>query len=162
MLENKAPNIVNTKKNVRLGDTPMPLVQQLKSSPSLSSIQLKESHSEPLHLPSAPDNQTGLPNQLKSGIEHLSGISLDDIKVHYNSSQPAQLRAHAFAQGTDIHIAPGQEKHLSHEAWHVVQQKQGRVKPTIQVNGNVPVNDDMGLESEADVMGAKALKIESK
>jgi hypothetical protein len=27
---------------------------------------------------------------------------------------------------------PGQEQHLPHEAWHVVQQKQGRVKPTGQ------------------------------
>lgn len=35
-----------------------------------------------------------------------------------------------YSQGTDIHIGPGQEKHLPHEAWHVVQQKQGRVKPT--------------------------------
>ncbi|HAP61901.1 MAG TPA: hypothetical protein DCR93_21180, partial [Cytophagales bacterium] len=34
--------------------------------------------------------------------------------------------------GTDIHLAPGQQKHLPHEAWHVVQQKQGRVKPTLQ------------------------------
>jgi hypothetical protein len=25
----------------------------------------------------------------------------------------------------DIHIGPGQEKHLAHEAWHTVQQKQG-------------------------------------
>jgi len=50
--------------------------------------------------------------------------------VHYNSDKPAQLQAHAYAQGTDIHLASGQEKHLPHEAWHVVQQKQGRVKPT--------------------------------
>jgi|GEM_PF-5907724 len=102
-------------------------------------------------------NTTGLPDQLKSGIENLSGHSMDDVKVHYNSSQPAQLNAHAYAQGTDIHIASGQEKHLPHEAWHVVQQKQGRVKPTMQLKGKVNVNDDEGLEKEADVMGAKAL-----
>ena len=102
-------------------------------------------------------NTTGLPDQLKSGIEHLSGYSMDDVKVHYNSSQPAQLQAHAYAQGTDIHVAPGQEKHLPHEAWHVVQQKQGRVKPTMQLKSKVNVNDDAGLEKEADVMGAKSL-----
>ena len=51
--------------------------------------------------------------------------------------RPAQLQAHAFAQGADIHMAPGQEKHLPHEAWHVVQQKQGRVKPTVQMKGKV-------------------------
>jgi hypothetical protein len=103
-------------------------------------------------------NNTGLPDQLKSGIENLSGISMSDVKVHYNSSQPAQLNAHAYAQGNQIHVAPGQEKHLSHEAWHVVQQKQGRVKATMQMKGTVPVNDDKGLEKEADVMGAKMMQ----
>ncbi|WP_405205121.1 DUF4157 domain-containing protein [Aquimarina sp. LLG6339-5] len=102
-------------------------------------------------------NNTGLPDNLKSGIENLSGYSMDDVKVHYNSSKPAQLQAHAYAQGTDIHLAPGQEKHLPHEAWHVVQQKQGRVQPTRQLKSKININDDAGLEKEADVMGAKAL-----
>ncbi|WP_337966037.1 DUF4157 domain-containing protein [uncultured Flavobacterium sp.] len=85
-------------------------------------------------------NNTGLPNHLKSGIENLSGHSMDDVKVHYNSNKPQQLNAHAYAQGTDIHLASGQEKHLPHEAWHVVQQKQGRVKPTLQMKENVNEN----------------------
>ncbi|WP_299243393.1 DUF4157 domain-containing protein [uncultured Aquimarina sp.] len=103
-------------------------------------------------------NNTGLPDNLKSGIENLSGYSMDDVNVHYNSSKPAQLQAHAYAQGTDIHLAPGQEKHLPHEAWHVVQQKQGRVRPTMQFKGKVNINDDAGLEKEADMMGEKALQ----
>lgn len=107
------------------------------------------------------DSKGGLPGNLLSGIENLSGISLSDVKVHYNSSQPAQLNALAYAQGTDIHIAPGQEKHLPHEAWHTVQQKQGRVKPTVQMQKGVPVNDDKTLEEEADVMGSKALQMKS-
>ncbi len=106
------------------------------------------------------ENRTGLPNNLKAGIENLSGHSMDDVKVHFNSNKPSQLQAHAYAQGTDIHIASGQERHLPHEAWHVAQQKQGRVKPTMQIKGNVNVNvnvnDDAGLEKEADLMGAKA------
>ena len=61
-------------------------------------------------------------------------------------------------RGTDIHIASGQEKHLPHEAWHTVQQKQGRVKPTTSVNGTA-VNDNAGLETEADVMGTKAMRM---
>jgi len=101
-------------------------------------------------------NNTGLPNQLKSGVESLSGMSMDHVKVHYNSEKPAQMQAHAYAQGTDIHVASGQEKHLPHEAWHVVQQAQGRVKQTAQLKGT-SINDDAGLEKEADVMGAKAL-----
>jgi len=104
----------------------------------------------------AKPNNTGLPDNLKSGIESLSGMSMDNVKVHYNSSQPAQLNALAYAQGSDIHVGPGQEKHLPHEAWHVVQQAQGRVQPTKQMKEGVPVNDDQGLEREADVMGEKA------
>lgn len=106
-------------------------------------------------------NNTGLPNNLKSGIENLSGYSMDDVKVHYNSPQPAQLQAHAFAQGTNIHIASGQEKHLPHEAWHVVQQKQGRVQPTRQLK-SIDINDDDALEREANVMGAKAAHYKGK
>ena len=98
-----------------------------------------------------------MPDNLKSGIEALSGVDISDVNVNYNSDKPAQLNAHAYAQGTDIHIAPGQEKHLAHEAWHTVQQKQGRVNPTVQMKKNVPVNDDPSLENEADVMGQKAL-----
>lgn len=106
-------------------------------------------------------NDTGLPDQLKTGVESLSGMSMDHVKVHYNSDKPSQLQAHAYAQGSDIHVAPGQEKHVPHEAWHVVQQAQGRVKPTMQMKANVPVNDDAGLENEADVMGAKALQTQT-
>lgn len=120
-----------------------------------SSAQLKE---EPAPKP----NNTGLPDNLKNGIETLSGMSMDNVKVHYNSSQPAQLNALAYAQGTNIHVAPGQEQHLPHEAWHVVQQAQGRVKPTMQMKDGVPVNDDKGLEHEADVMGGRAVQMKVK
>ena len=103
-------------------------------------------------------NNTGMPDNLKSGIENLSGISLEHVKVHYGSSKPAQLNALAYAQGSDIYVASGQEKHLPHEAWHVVQQAQGRVQPTMQMgDAGVAVNDDAGLEREADAMGVKAL-----
>src|SRR6202007_2598901 len=95
-------------------------------------------------------NRTGLPNNLKSGVESLSGMSMDNVRVHYNSSAPASLQAHAYAQGTDIHVAPGQEQHLPHEAWHVVQQAQGRVQPTMQMKEGVPVNDDERLERGGD------------
>ncbi|WP_316839444.1 DUF4157 domain-containing protein [Pedobacter gandavensis] len=103
-------------------------------------------------------NNTGLPDNLKSGLENLSGYNMDDVKVHRNSDKPAQLQAHAYAQGTDIHLGPGKEKHLAHEAWHVVQQKQGRVKPTLQMKGKININDDTGLEKEADVMAIKVFQ----
>ncbi|MBO7551139.1 MAG: DUF4157 domain-containing protein [Fibrobacter sp.] len=102
-------------------------------------------------------NNTGMPDNLKSGIESLSGFSMDDVRVHYNSSKPATVQALAYTQGTDIHVAPGQEKHLPHEAWHVAQQMAGRVSPTTNING-MPVNDNAVLEHEADVMGEKAVQ----
>lgn len=111
-----------------------------------------------LENPIQKKNNTGLPDNLKSGIESISGQSMDDVKVHYNSNKPSQLNAHAYAQGSNIHLASGQEKHLPHEAWHVVQQKQGRVKPTVNING-AAINDDKGLEKEADVMGSKASQL---
>ncbi|SMO39546.1 DUF4157 domain-containing protein [Gracilimonas mengyeensis] len=127
-------------------------------SPAAYSEVFDRSHSPVSFSPiQKKENKTGLPDQLKSGIEQLSGYSLDDVKVHFNSNKPAQLNAHAYAQVTDIHVAPGQNRHLPHEAWHVVQQKQGRVQPTMQMPGGVKVNDDKSLEKEADFMGAKAL-----
>lgn len=108
----------------------------------------------------AKSNDTGLPDQLKSGIESLSGVSMDHVKVHYNSDKPAQLQAHAYAQGDEIHLGAGQERHLPHEAWHVVQQAQGRVRPTLQMKAGA-VNDDPSLEQEADMMGHKAAQFVS-
>jgi hypothetical protein len=104
------------------------------------------------------ENKTGLPDHLKSGMENISGHSMDDVKVHRNSAQPAQLNAHAFAQGTEIHLGSGQEKHLAHELGHVVQQKEGRVKATKQLKGKFQINDDSGLEKEADVLGNAAMQ----
>ncbi|HEU0084695.1 MAG TPA: DUF4157 domain-containing protein, partial [Bradyrhizobium sp.] len=101
-------------------------------------------------------NRTGLPDRLKAGVEALSGLSMDRVRVHYNSDKPAQLDALAYAQGTDIHVAPGQQRHLPHEAWHVVQQAQGRVRPTGRLTSGVEVNDDAGLEAEADRVQSKS------
>ena len=141
---------------------------QKKDAPSASSVLDASSQGESLQRKAdltnnaaqraeAPrPNNTGMPDNLKSGIESLSGFSMDDVRVHYNSSKPATVQALAYTQGTDIHVAPGQEKHLPHEAWHVAQQMAGRVSPTTNING-MPVNDNAALEHEADVMGEKAV-----
>ena len=100
-------------------------------------------------------NRTGMPDRLKAGIESLSGIDMSDVRVHANSPKPAQLNALAYAQGNQIHLGPGQERHLPHEAWHVVQQKQGRVRATMQMSG-VGLNEDIELEGEADRIGIRA------
>jgi len=147
--DNRPKTIIQQKQAYLIDNRPQKVIQQKQ-------MEALATHSAPKKT-----NNTGLPDKLKAGIEGLSGHSMDDVKVHYNSAQPAQLNAHAYAQGTDIHIAPGQEKHLPHEAWHIVQQKQGRVKPTLQMKGKVNVNDDDGLEKEADVMGRKALQMKT-
>ena len=103
-------------------------------------------------------NPTGLPDGLKAGVERLSGLSMDAVRVHYRSPKPDGVNALAYTKGNDIHLGPGQEKHLPHEAWHAVQQRQGRVKPTMQLKSD-SLNDDSGLEREANVMGVKAAQM---
>lgn len=161
-------------------------VQQTQSTPAVQRVAMEEDDERPLqrrvdagtvHLEdesksagladscagavdtavaAAPVGETGMSNQLKAGIEALSGLDMSGVRVHRNSDKPAQLNALAYAQGNDIHLGPGQEQHLPHEAWHVVQQAQGRVKETVQMAG-VGVNDQVGLETEADLMGGLAL-----
>ena len=99
-----------------------------------------------------------LPVSLRQGMERISGVNLQRVRVHYNSHKPAQVQAHAYAQGEDIYLAPGQESHLPHELGHVVQQKMGMVEPTMVVNG-VAVNDDPKLEQHATELGEMAVRV---
>ncbi|MEE8059721.1 MAG: DUF4157 domain-containing protein [Pseudomonadales bacterium] len=100
-------------------------------------------------------NNTGLPDRLKTGMESFSGMDLSDVRVHRNSPKPAQIGAHAYTEGTEIHMGPGQAKHLPHELGHVIQQLQGEVPPTTEVAGQA-INDDPGLEQQATVWGNMA------
>jgi hypothetical protein len=106
-------------------------------------------------------NRTGMPDRLKAGIESLSGIDVSDIRVHANSDKPARLNALAYAQGNQIYLGPGQERYLPHEAWHVVQQKQGRVQPTMQIGDAVAVNYDVELEKEAERIGVRTVSADN-
>ncbi len=105
---------------------------------------------------SAKPNNTGLPDNLKTGIANRFPVCPGTPSGFITTRPTRAAIASACAQGTDIHVAPGQEQHLPHEAWHVVQQAQGRVQPTLQMAEGTPINDDRGLEQEADIMGAKA------
>jgi hypothetical protein len=106
---------------------------------------------EPLERRSGP---APLPPTLVKGIASMSGHDLSGVQVHANSSLPASVGALAYTQGSEIHLAPGQDHHLPHEAWHAVQQAAGRVPVTGSVNGK-PLNDHPALEREADVMGSR-------
>lgn len=103
-----------------------------------------------------------LPERLRRIMERLSGYDLGDVRVHVASPWPARIGARAFALGSDIHLSPGAEDALGHEVWHVVQQKQGRVRATGAVTfadprlGETALNDEEALEREADTMGLVA------
>lgn len=93
---------------------------------------------------------TGIPSAMQERFEASSGLSFDDVRIHYNSPRPAKLGALAYTQGTQVYIGPGQERHLKHELGHVLQQKRGLVKADGHLNG-LPVNRDPGLERTADL-----------
>lgn len=104
-----------------------------------------EPFSEPTQMEGGFDN-------IRETLENKSGVSLADVKVHYNSPEPGKIGAHAFAKGTDVFMGSGQEKYLGHELTHVVQQKQGLVHPDAVTESGAPVNTSSALESAADHM----------
>ena len=109
------------------------------------------------------DSPTGMSEGVLGKMENSFGTNFSDVNIHTNSIQAKEIGALAYTQGSDVHFAPGQynpetqsgQELLGHELTHVVQQREGRVEPTTEVNG-MAVNDNHGLESEADAMGAKA------
>lgn len=132
------------------------MAEALNGAPSVRSL---SAMSDRLNARPAEAGGKGLPGQLKAAVEAMSGVSLDGVTVERGSAVPAGFGAHAIAQGDRIHLAPDQDRHLPHEAWHVVQQKQGRVRATGDLGGT-PVNTDPALEREADVMGGRAAGME--
>lgn len=100
----------------------------------------------------------------RSQMERAFGTDFSAVRVHQDESA-AETGALAYAQGADLHFAPGQyDPHsraglemIGHELAHVVQQSQGRVKSPAQGKG-LPVNDDPSLEREADKEGARAAR----
>lgn len=122
-------------------------------------LQLQRSHGNHYVqrlVDSAPGRSAGLPAGIRAALERRSGMDLSDVRVHYNSPRPAELGALGYTRGSEIHIGPGQEKHIAHEAWHVVQQRQGRVRVTRSESG-LPLNHDASLEREADAPAQASL-----
>ena len=130
---------------------------QLKKTKNNSTLAVQEQTKKP-GLAQRRVNKTGMSAQLKNGMETLSGMDLSDVRVHHNSAKPAQLNAHAYTQGAEIHMAPGQAKHLPHEVGHVVQQRLGRVRPTTQYAGQA-INDSPVLERQATAWGKAAMRL---
>ena len=112
---------------------------------------------------SAPLGPTGggapLPAGVQQKMEGAFGQDFSDVRVHQDGNAQ-KVGAEAYAQGSNIHFAPGKydpnsaggQALLGHELTHVVQQRQGRV----QTSAAQAINDDPALEAEADAMGAAA------
>jgi len=105
-------------------------------------------------------NPTGMPDSMKNQYEAMSGLSLEDVRVHYHSDKPARLGAMACAQGSHIYLGPGQERQLGHELGHVIQQKTGSVRPTGRLL-STDISISSSLEREADGYAQKAKSHES-
>ncbi len=134
---------------------PTQLLSSAAAQPLLKSPPLVEKAEDNSPAVSKASGSGSLPDPLKANLEQLSGLDLSSISVHNDSAQPASFGAWALARGPEIHLAPGQQDSLPHEAWHSVQQLQGRVAPG-QSRGGVSANVDRSLEQEADTMGARA------
>lgn len=109
-------------------------------------------------------DENRLPLEVQAKMETALGADFSDVAIHPNSANATRAGALAYAQGTDIHFAPGQydpysrkgQQMIGHELAHVMQQKAGRVVPTGRTSSGALLNDSPSLESEADAMGEKA------
>jgi hypothetical protein len=112
----------------------------------------------------SPGTKTNMPEDVKSKMENSFGTDFSDVSIHENSDQATQIGALAYTQGSNVHFAPGQfepnsqkgQELLGHELTHVVQQREGLVKPDTEQHKGLNINSDTSLEKEADEAGAKA------
>lgn len=117
--------------------------------------------------PSASPTTGALDPVVQAKMEDAFDFDFSAVRVHEGGAAPA-MGALAYTQGTDVHFAPGQyaphspggQELIGHELAHVVQQSEGRVAATTQYKG-AGLNDDAGLEAEADRWGAQAARGES-
>jgi len=110
-----------------------------------------------------------LPEDLQEKIENSFGQDFSNVNIQKNSKEAIGLNARAFTKGDSIHFAPSEfnpnsekgKNLIGHEFTHVTQQRSGVVKPTSVMGEGLNLNNDRGLESEADYFGQKAVRGES-
>src|SRR5512138_2710030 len=109
-----------------------------------------------------------LPDGVRDHMEQAFGVDFGAVRIHQDGGADPDTRA--YAQGTDIHFAPGHYdpsgaeglELLGHELTHVVQQAEGRVMPEAghgEKHGKEAgqqATNDAALEAEADALGARA------
>lgn len=110
-----------------------------------------------------------MPEAVQRRMEGAFGADFSDVRVHPGSARAVALGAVAYTQGSNIHMAPGHwapetgrgQELLGHELAHVVQQREGRVRATAQMEG-VALNDEPALEREADVLARRAVDVSTE
>jgi hypothetical protein len=99
-------------------------------------------------------------------MEAAFGANFAAVRIH-ESPEALSISAFAYTRGEHIHFAPGQyqpehsagQKRLGHELAHVLQQRFGRVPAPHGRSGLI--NQDPGLEIEADRLGHRVSRGES-
>jgi hypothetical protein len=133
----------------KVADNPFLGGANQKATNPFGTVQMKSNH----------DNQSNVLAEMGKSF----GTDFSDVKIHTNSQKASKIGAHAFAQGNDVHFAQGKfdpntktgKQLIGHELSHVVQQRNGEVKPNVQMKG-LGINTDDRLENEADKQGALA------
>ncbi|MEM7102180.1 MAG: DUF4157 domain-containing protein [Bacteroidota bacterium] len=113
-------------------------------------------------------NKTGMPDGVKSKMETAFQSDFSNVKMIPNSNKAFDIGAQAFAQGNEVHFAPGKfnpnthegQELIGHELAHINQQQEGRVQANSQLKGQ-PFNDQSNLEKEAEQSGKKAASASS-
>ena len=104
--------------------------------------------------------------EVRSDMERAFGHDFSTVRIH-EGTQAQSIGMTAYAQGEDLHFAPGEyrptspegRKLIGHELTHVVQQRTGRA--ALPHGSTLPINSDTALEAEADALGTKAARGES-
>jgi hypothetical protein len=131
---------------------------QMKSASPAQSTQ-----NQPLQRKPSTGSGRVIPEPVREKMEKSFGTSFSNVSIHTESAQAKNIGALAYAQGSQIHFAPGQynpnstsgQALLGHELTHIVQQRVGRV-PTPKQSKGLPINANPALEREADLLGARA------
>ena len=163
-------DFLNSKENKKTEEAPSPFsvstIQSTIQPKVFSTIQprLISSLTHEEEETAVNTSNTHLPEEVQAKMENSFGQDFSEVNIHSNSSQATDIGAQAFAQGNDIHFAPGKydtnslsgQELLGHELTHVVQQNQGKTGPGNIHGKGLNINTDPALEKEADEMGKMA------
>lgn len=133
-----------TGENVKL--TAVEKLHNLLGNSAVEAIMMEYAASSEIN---STDEARSVPSDLREEYEQKYNVRLDDVKIHYDSDKPDSFNAYAYTEGNNVYLGPGQEKYLSHELNHVIQQKQDMVSANQYLNGR-PVSIDPMLEAQAD------------